>query len=131
MILTKGRSNSDSLYGRLGVFFHRMVIDGTKRRALCNWETWSAIFEWDSTNDPPLARICPACKILMKAKGDTIRHSLNDPREEVISRINRGDPALVVFSYPDGIDMANLHIHRDDIIKLLNTAILTLEDNHD
>ncbi len=131
MILTKGRSDSDSLYGRLGVFYHRMTIDGRKRRALCNWETWSAICEWDLSNDPPWARICPRCKTLMEAKGGMIRHSLNDPREEAVSRIRRGDPALVIFSYPDGIDMANLHIHEDDIIKLLNLAISTLEDNHD
>ena len=49
-------------YGRLGVFYHRLFHDHSHRRmALCSPETWSNVVEWDTANDPPKDKICPAC----------------------------------------------------------------------
>lgn len=69
--LTNGRSFSESLYGRLGVFYHRMTKRDDHpniRQPLCSPETWSHIVEWDLINDPPLEKICPHCLKLLPSK---------------------------------------------------------------
>ena len=79
--LTNGSSFSESLYGRLGVFYHRMTKRGddpTIRQSLCSPETWSNIVEWDLINDPTPEKICPRCiKLLPSGIGKT-RKSLGD-----------------------------------------------------
>ncbi len=69
--LTNGSSYSESLYGRLGVFYHRMTKrddDPTIRQSLCSPETWSNIVEWDLINDPLPEKICPRCIKLLPPK---------------------------------------------------------------
>ena len=68
--LTDGHSESTRKYGRMFVYYHRLIHDGRKRRAHCRPDIWGNWVELEMSNDPPVEYICPHCEHFNALKGN-------------------------------------------------------------